>query len=39
MRPEVAADVGLLKVTRAEALDDMREAFAVTYPPYSQDWY
>ena len=39
MRPEVAAEVGLLKVNRPEALDDMREAFAVTYPPYSNDWY
>jgi predicted acetyltransferase len=39
MRPEVAAGVGLLKVHRAEALDDMRQAFAATYPPYSQDWY
>jgi predicted acetyltransferase len=39
MRPEVAAGVGLLKVNHAEALEDMREAFAVTYPPYSNDWY
>ncbi len=39
MRPDVAAGVGLLKVNRAEALEDMREAFAVTYPPYSNDWY
>jgi predicted acetyltransferase len=39
MRPDVAAGVGLLKVNRAEALDDIREAFAATYPPYSQDWY
>jgi len=39
MRPDVAAGVGLLKVNRPEALDDMREAFAATYPPYSQDWY
>jgi hypothetical protein len=31
--------VGLLKVNRAEALDDMREAFAATHPPYSNDWY
>ena len=38
-RPEVAAGVGLLKVNRADALDDMGEAFAVTYPPYSNDWY
>jgi predicted acetyltransferase len=39
IRPEVAAGVGLLKVNRPEALDDMREVFAVTYPPYSNDWY
>jgi predicted acetyltransferase len=39
MRPDVAAGVGLMKVNRADALEDMREAFAVTYPPYSQDWY
>ena len=31
MRPDVAAGVGLLKVNRAEALEDMREGFAVTY--------
>jgi predicted acetyltransferase len=39
MRPEVAAGVGLLKVNRATALEGMCEAFAVTYPPYSNDWY
>jgi predicted acetyltransferase len=39
MRPEVAAGVGLVKVNRSEALEDMREAFAATHPPYSQDWY
>jgi predicted acetyltransferase len=39
MRPDLAAGVGLLKVNRAEALDDMREAFAATHPPYSNDWY
>jgi predicted acetyltransferase len=39
MRPEVAAGVGLLKVNRADALDEMAQAFAVTYPPYSNDWY
>ena len=39
MRPDVAAGVGLMKVNRVEALEDMREAFAVTYPPYSNDWY
>jgi predicted acetyltransferase len=39
MRPEVAAGVGLVKVNRPEALDDMREAFAATHTPYSNDWY
>ncbi|TMB67519.1 MAG: GNAT family N-acetyltransferase [Chloroflexi bacterium] len=39
LRPDVAAGVGLLKVNRPEALEDMREAFAVTRPPYSNDWY
>jgi predicted acetyltransferase len=39
IRPEVAAAVGLLKVNRAEVLEDLREAFAVTHPPYSNDWY
>ena len=39
IRPDTAAGVGLLKVNRAEALDDMREVFAATYPPYSNDWY
>jgi predicted acetyltransferase len=39
MRPEVAAGVGLLKVNRADALDEMEQAFAVTYSPYSNDWY
>src|SRR5439155_17235353 len=39
MRPDVAAGVGLLKVNRANAIEDMREVFAVTHPPYSNDWY
>ena len=39
MRPDVAAGVGLLKVNRAKALEDMRDVFAVTHPPYSNDWY
>lgn len=39
MRPEVAASVGLLKVNRAEVIEEMAQAFAVTYPPYSNDWY
>jgi len=39
MRPEVAAGVGLIKVNRAEVIEEMTQAFAVTYPPYSNDWY
>jgi predicted acetyltransferase len=39
MRPDVAVGVGLMKVNRREALDDIRKAFAATHPPYSQDWY
>jgi len=39
MRPGVATGVGLMKVNRPEALEDMREVFEVIYPPYSNDWY
>ncbi len=39
MRPDVAAGVGLLKVNRAEVIEEMSQAFAVTYPPFSNDWY
>ena len=39
MRPDVAAGVGLLKVNRDEAIEEMAAAFAVTYPPYCNDWY
>jgi hypothetical protein len=39
MRPDMAASVGLLRVNRGEALEEMAQAFAATYPPYSQDWY
>jgi predicted acetyltransferase len=39
MRPDVAAGAGLLKVHRAEAVAEMAEAFAVTYAPYSGDYY
>ncbi len=39
MRPDVAAGAGWLKVNRAEALREIAEALAVTYPPYSGDYY
>ncbi len=39
MRADVAADAGWLKVNRAEAVTEMAEAFAVTYPPFSGDYY
>ena len=39
MRPDVAAGVGLLKVNRPEAVSEMVEAFAVTYPPFCNDFY
>jgi predicted acetyltransferase len=39
MRPDVAASAGLLQVNRAEAVAEMAEAFAVTYPPFSGDYY
>ena len=34
-----AAEVGMLKVNRPEALEQAKEAFAVTYPPHCNDWY
>jgi predicted acetyltransferase len=39
MTPEVAAGVGLLRVFRAEAVEEMTEAFRALYPPYSHDSY
>ncbi len=39
LRSDVGAGVGLLKVRRPEALEEMAEAFAVTYPPYCNDYY
>ena len=39
MRPDKAAEVGLLKVNRAEAVPEMARAFAVTHPPFSHDHY
>ncbi|MEX0801252.1 MAG: GNAT family N-acetyltransferase [Dehalococcoidia bacterium] len=39
MRPEVAAGVGLLKVREPEALAQMAEAFAVSYPAFCNDLF
>ena len=39
MRPSVAAGVGLLKVNRPGVVDEMTEAFTVTHPPFSNDYY
>jgi predicted acetyltransferase len=39
MRPSVAAGVGLLKVNRPGVVEEMTEAFAVTHPPFSNDYY
>lgn len=37
--PEVAAGVGILRVSRPEALPEMTEAFRVLHPPFSHDTY
>jgi len=39
MHADVAANVGLLKVHRPAAVGEMAEAFAVTYPPFCNDFY
>jgi predicted acetyltransferase len=39
MRPDVALGVGLLKVNREDVIEEMTLAFAVTYPPFSNDSY
>jgi predicted acetyltransferase len=39
MRPEVALGVGLLKVGDSDALEQMREAFAVSRPPFCNDYF
>ena len=39
MRADVAAGVGLLKVNRPAAVAEMAEAFAVTHPPFCNDFY
>ena len=38
-RPHTAAGVGLLRVFRPEAVDEMAEAFRVLHPPYCHDDY
>lgn len=39
VRPDVAAGVGLLKVRRPEVVQEMAQAFAVTYAPFCNDYY
>lgn len=39
MTPQVAVSVGLLRVHRATAVDEMTEAFRALHPPYSHDTY
>jgi predicted acetyltransferase len=39
VRADQAASVGMLKVNREKALPQAQEAFAVTHPPYCNDWY
>jgi predicted acetyltransferase len=39
IRPDQAAEVGMLKVNREEALPQAKEAFAVSHPPYCNDFY
>jgi predicted acetyltransferase len=39
MRPDTAANVGLLKVNRPEAIAAMAQAFSAYYPPYCNDNY
>lgn len=39
IRADQAAAAGMLKVNRPEALPRAQEAFAVTHPPYCNDWY
>jgi hypothetical protein len=38
-RADQAAGVGTLKVNREEALEQAQAAFAVTHPPFCNDWY
>ena len=39
VRADTAAATGMLRVRNPDALSDVTEAFAVTYPPYCNDFY
>lgn len=39
IRADQAAEAGMLKVHREQALPQAQEAFAVTHPPYCNDWF
>jgi predicted acetyltransferase len=39
IRPDQAAGVGMLKVHREQALTQAQEAFAVSHPPYCDDFF
>jgi len=39
IRTDQAAEAGMLKVRRGQALAQAQEAFAVTHPPYCHDWF
>jgi predicted acetyltransferase len=39
IRADQAAEAGTLKVNREQALGQVREAFAVTHPPFCHDWF
>jgi len=39
IRPDQAAGVGMLKVNREQALAQAQEAFAVSHPPYCDDFF
>jgi len=39
IRPDQAAEVGMLKVNREQALAQAQEAFAVSHPPYCDDFF
>jgi predicted acetyltransferase len=39
MRPDVAANIGFVRVTRPDAIAEMMQVFAVKDAPYSPDYY
>jgi predicted acetyltransferase len=39
IRADQAAEVGMLKVHREQALAQAQEAFAVSHPPYCDDFF